>query len=736
MAIKYLLEYKDITNTDWSVSIDIPDYTGEIIPILGVGKDVLSIDWLSQTSDDPHAQHVIPSTAKLQVYSDALDLTELMLTPDLTYRVVINRDGNVFWKGWLTSDGIQKSRQSVNYPVTLTATDGLDKLSGREFSKSFNPVSIITTSGLGSRYAPIHHVRAILQESWGINNGMTINWMCNLKSFQYQFSDALSGLNKLDALRYLRDYANKDCDWYLTNIMKSLRCWIRQYNGEWWIVNYDDIIANDGIFNGWSIPVTGLNENITATAITQDLNVTIDTTIANDGYDMLKKPVSKVVTRYTPVVRDNGNVIPDFDFNKIDQWYAVEGIVNFSRNDFDLSERDGKSLSAEVPTSFSDGDKWITFGQTFIDTSVLFKKATMGFLWCPVSGYDLTTDGYIDWSKKPISIRVSLSIDTGSGVEFYYLNPFGYWSNKNTTAKGEIISQAYVPPPPSPLYRITFDGTKGFEPGDRFNYRSVSSLGNIITRTYVFTTTESTSTGLDLLSSAIGAFKSGNSIEITFGVLATSTINAWMDKDDDYYKTIDFEGDPRLKLNDILSIQFESSGNANEIKLPKLGEATVTSGIGALTIEFKVKDQCKMYLDSVYFRVGEVSDVYEVTNNGTNEKKEYEMEISSSFNGHFNSSYMDSYNNSNQSMLWAGNRTLTSNYAIESLRWFNTPNRIFQGTAVGMIGMNSFITLDDGKFISLGNSINCHTNQTKVLLFEAKKSTIEIDVTHKSSEDN
>src|SRR5690606_27124934 len=84
------------------------------------------------------------------------------------------------------------------------------------------------------------------------------------------------------------------------------------------------------------------------------------------------------------------------------------------------------SFSAEVNNVSSEGN-YLTIGEIPIDTELLYKTCQIGLKWMPVSGYALTSEGDIDFSQYPIHISVKLTI----GANEYYLNEFGYWSDKN-----------------------------------------------------------------------------------------------------------------------------------------------------------------------------------------------------------------------------------------------------------------------------------------------------------------
>lgn len=732
MAVKYELNYKDIKNNSWRVDIYSPDYIGTPIQLKGDGTNCLNLQWGGNTQDDPYSEHVITSTATISVISTGIDLNELMLIEGDDYKVKMYLNSSLYWSGYMLSDGVNVQRQTIAYPVKLTAIDGLSKLDSVVFKRPTIGYGNITTNGqLGNSRSPMNTIRLILQDSELLDNPLPIRWMSSLKSKQYPNDDGLSGRNEIDPYGDLT-LTEKSSLWWLNDLVRPHHCWITQFKGYWYIINKEDLIANNGVFIGYEIPVsTGA---VTSVPYTEDLNILLEDNIANDGYTILKKSYSNINVTYTDTT-DKNNVVPNpsFDISDIDNkpvyWKMKSG------NNYKLSSQTplngeyvGKSIQVNDNSAMPQDD-WLTFGSIPLDTTVLFKRATLGFIFSPVSGYTIDSDGNIQNGQVRAVIKYTGYHD--GVLKNLYLNENGYWQGFGLTGDGLSISgvNAY-----SNRVEISFSGLV-CRAGQYFNFEATENTPNqpsiSISKNYTFTSDLPIDTALTNLASSTGGVKSGNIV--IYYIEEPSNETAYITGGVDEVTYISFE--LKVKQNDITSVQFQSTGKESELKLANAGELIKAqeSGAGLLTMEFYSKAGTVMRMDDVYFTVFDNHDLYEISNGGKGSKVEYNLEISSGFSGHMYSSYMNNYTTANQSMLWGNGYTLTENYGRSVLNWFNRPNRIFDGAIPKIVPPISFVTIDGLKYIHLSTSINCHTLHTKCLLFEAKTNVQEYTVTHKSS---
>ncbi len=128
MGIKYILEHNSPKGQIHKTTIEIPSYDGEVIYLDGVEKTSTQLQW--NGDENPFNKNVIGSQLTLNVYDTGnIDLDELMLTPDLEYRVKYYIDNELFWSGFLISDGIQE-QLSYRPSIQLTAVDGMLGMEG------------------------------------------------------------------------------------------------------------------------------------------------------------------------------------------------------------------------------------------------------------------------------------------------------------------------------------------------------------------------------------------------------------------------------------------------------------------------------------------------------------------------------------------------------------------------------------------------------------------------------
>lgn len=732
MALKYYLDYRDIHQNEWRIEIYSPTYTDTPIPFIGSAPDTLSISWGDNSSDDPHAEHVIPSTATINIYNDGVDLQELQNIINDDYKVRIYRNGDLFWSGYLLSDGIQGQRGGVSYAVKLTATDGLRQLDSTLFFRGDNYGTITVNSVVGNRRCPMNAIRLIFQRSELLDNPLPIRWMCNTKSKQYPNSDALSGLNELDPYGDLGSQGYS-AFWWLESILKSQYCWLRQYKGYWYIINYKDLIDNDGTFDGWEIPVS--SGDVVAIKYVEDMSELVHTSIAGDGYYMLKKSYSNVTAIYNDSTVKN-NVVPNGSFDKVSlgnvmYWYAKDGNAVVSPSTPINGEFTGGSCQVQAVT----GNDWLTFGTIPLDTSVLFKNATLGFIFNPVSGYSVNSDGILN--PDQVKMRVKFTGYRDGQLTNLYLNENGYWQGFGVIGDGIYISNIAIV---GNNVEVSFGGESS-RSGQKYQVvflnNPFGSGVQIFAREYTLFDSKPLIQAIDEIALNTNGVRSGN--KIIYAGDRPTIPSASITGTEDTPTDINFIFQNGVKQQDIVQVQFQSRGASSDIKLPDCGALrdAIEAGAGLLSIEFYCKQGTTYRLDDFYFTIQDNHDVYEVTNNGKGSSAEYQLNISSSFSGHMISSYMNSYSTANKSMLWGSGdgKTLTELYGINALNWLNRPNSIFQGSVPKEV-TSGFTILDGKKYIPLTTTLNCHNMHTNVLLFEAKTVEDEYTITHKSSADD
>lgn len=728
MALKYFLEFVDFQNGFWRIEIDSPTYTDEPIRIEG-GDNPLKIEYNGNSDDDIFKTHVIPSSATINAINTGIDLDEIFYINDASYKVRVYYGTpeviTLKWQGYLISDGVQEIDSGVPYEVTLKAIDGVEVLDNIPFfwADNYPSINVAGTNSVGR--CPMNALRLALYASQNLDNDLPIKWNTSLKNDQYPTSDMLAGLTRINPDGKL-SLSNPDATvmWWVDNIMRSALSWCYQKNGYWYFTNYFDVFANSGNYNGWEITADTTASQPATVYDGLELTPILDTDTINENWFWFgKKPFGKVNVLYEDTKFIDNNSVPNGGFDTIStgvisDWYPKFAHATLSAED-PINGRD-IGYSAEVMNT-TDQEDYISFGRIPIDTSILFKTATLGFLWLPVSGYDLTVDGNIDFSKFPLNISVKLEI---GGVE-YYLNEFGYWSDKSVQANAHVTQYFYLSS--GNTFNVEFDPAKNFFPGDEV--RIFFTRGGVDTGYFIkFDTTMSVPDGVNYISSQIPNTSSPNAytVAVQGATNSPSWQNAYTKKVRDYYKKIEFDFGNNLKQNDVVDVQFQSKGSAGDIKLPE--------GMGYLSFEIYSKPGSQMRLDDVYFKVQDAHDLYTVgINNSKNSEESYTMGISSGFSGNMPSSYGDRYTVVDESMYWNSGKTLTELYGRAVMDVRHKPCRVFSGSIDKMVDWGLF-SLMGRTYAPLSMSLDCRNLITDIVGVEFNPSDVGYYVNHKSSE--
>src|SRR5690606_31355998 len=389
------------TNSLWRIEIDSPAYTDEPIELIP-GEKPLIMEWQGNNEDDPFKAHVINSTIQIQVFNDGLDLDELMLINDASYKCRVYREGVLDWQGFVISDGIRAIDSGVPYVVTLKAIDGLELLDNVAFAWTQNYGAISVDGELSARRCPMNAIRLTLYSSANLDNILPIRWSVSLRNLNYPLSDALAGLTEINNDGKLSLLTEKSAFWWLKNICQSLGCWVIQQHGYWYIYNYADKIDKDGVLDFWQIETTSTSTEV-ATSVTIDLNVNGNDFVNENASWWVKKPIGGVKVTYQNTT-DDGNVVPNGNFDLVSTGMVIDWRMSDNSAIGYENPINGRieGHSADINSTLNNNDRTVTFGFTTLDCDTLFKNCTIGFTWLPISGYELTPEGNIDFSKFPL----------------------------------------------------------------------------------------------------------------------------------------------------------------------------------------------------------------------------------------------------------------------------------------------------------------------------------------------
>lgn len=755
MAVKYRLQFNNFDLKDVVVTLESADYTGAITDITGVGGESYT-KTINGSDSQPYEKHVITTSASIKVFSDLIDVDDLQISNDKEWKITVTVDSVPDFIGFLIPDGIQKTLKGAGNVVHLNATCGLSLLDGMKFDWSkielLQVGELVHDSGVANNRSPIQYFRALFVQ---LGNPLTINWSTSIRCDEYPTRDVVAGAlpwaNGL-AIKDLATFDNIDSMWILENLCKSLKLWVAQRYGEWYFINLEDLVRLNGSLS--VNRVTGGFGVKTSTTATENFNLDLEgKQINDDAYTYYKNAIgtSRIYYNHSQLQ----NILPNGGFDYVESSGAITGWSFYgglsggfgsATAASSIIERTGNSVELVYSsTVFSDEGIFSLTNPLNIDGNVLYRDMRFGFVMFPQNGFPVDENGYIDWAQFPFKMSVKYTILQGSTLKDYYLNEFGYWSDKNIVPNQEIAQITSVPIP-SPTIRIRFNGAKNFFIGDRFNINYRNPSNTAVNYNIVFTENLSDRDGIDYIVSKIpGASR----VEVS-GVqwlyipyYNGSSYSASMDKADEYYKYI-YPQLQKMKPNiDIGKWEFQSKGNSGGIIIPDPGSLyNKDTNAGKLTIEFYVRSGQKYRIDDVWMELNNNQDVYQLVTDEDNTTEKFEMGISSSFSGFMLSSYMPDYGSANKTMNFTDysgtSKRLTELYGRGIMNWRYTPRMIYSGSFKHTsITAFSLIEVDGRKFVPLGYEHNVNTGRiSNAKLFEAKLESPEIVVGHNNFNDN
>lgn len=739
MAVKYFCEYRTLnTNELWKVTIDIPDYSGDPIRKEGSAGQVCIVE--HNGGDKMLEKFAIPSSATITLlFDDPLQTRELQLLGDKTSQVRVYRNGGtqLYWQGYLISDGIQHPDSGVITPITINAIDMVEAANDIPFA-NISAEAITVDGQVGAEKSPLNWIRKCLINPDNIDNRLPIRWSCSLKNLQYSEDDFFAGrtgfIPNYDIFASSRQ--STSVGWFLENIAKSADCLFFQYDGYWYLVSLVDL-ANNSTLDFYQIGGNDLAAK-TATVVSLSLEQALPTKINENTYSMVQKPISKVKATYNHSMPSN--IIPNGGFDITDNvtgkplyWQGTESIVISS--DIPINNRgEGRSLKAN---NIGLNSGTITFeidniSSMPLDASVLFKNMQWGFTFLPTN-YPTDSSGFISWvGFKPLKAQLSYTGYQNNILRRFYLNEFGYWDGRDLGTGLKIENVEII----GATVTVTFSGSALI--GDSYNISYNIGIDSF-SYNYDFSENMSLSDAMIAIASATGGANGTNTVtyflsEPLFAVSA-SIQNTSIDP-----ITIWFEVDG-MKNNDIATIQFQSKGNQGRVLMPYAGVLNQDRALnsGKLTLSIIVDPGHEVFFDDVYMNVSDNKEFWEISDGGNDGKAEYELEISSSFSGFMTTSYMDNFAKADLSMIMNNGTdqgTLTDLFGKTALRFLSKPTSKIDTEVVGEIGLLKLLSYKGNKFIPLKSSINTETNSSKLTIFELNYDTeLELTSAHRSNEE-
>lgn len=763
MGIKYTIPTVDDFNTPWRAEIDIPNFDGEPTILRGVGRRSIIASWNVKDSDEPYSA-IVSSRVTLSFYNTeeaAVDVEELQLLKDLQSRVNVYRDNTLWWTGYVVPDGIQRYFKARPYPVQITAVDGLSMLADIPFTGSNNwPMQ----DGVSNR-APLAFIREVLYKTQHLNIHLPIRWASSVECTYFPGEDAIAGSvvwgNRGEPFRDFNGNP-RSCMYVIEGMVKAFQCRIFQYGGRWHIMRINEVV--EGLYDWKEInAVYGVTSPPAETNGTDDLNA--EYRIVNNNHVIMIKPaLTETFVRYDHAIAEN--IIPNGGF---EMWSLASILLywGYTTNPDNratrlrtpgLSARGGYAVDLIYPFSETYqpdaifeliGDS-ITDTGLPIDANILFKRFTFGFMVCPKFGFPYDTEtGIIDWSGKPLRIRVSYVTGDGMGDSSqYYLNEFGNWQYYPEGGYMWIPEYSSVNDGSDRIFRYTFEGTP--LKGDTIELKWHSD-GPPESRPSASMTVEGTAGSLfntlQDLQEEIPSIWASQIVNLGGGRYRLDVTSPGQSFINDGYfvgsgaNTLDPSRTIGLevigaKMNDIISFQFQGKGQSREILFPDPGilDGTQDETVGKFAIEFFLKNGQQYTLDEVWVHVDDNNDVYRsyLPGNSSTNKQEETLQISSSFNGSVVSNFMTVFTKSNEQFIFTDGTytgSLTGMTANAMMRFRNKASRIFEGDIYTdgdewmFHHIYSFNGLDGSKFLPLASSYNIETGVVSLTAIEGRDDT-------------
>lgn len=436
MAVKYILQFADYADQTCIATISHQSYTGQPIPIRGVGKQAVILE--RDCGDDPY-EPIVNTKATLNVYQEEhapIDVFELQTAKDREFSVTFTIAGQVKFKGWLNPDGLQQPYAGAPFALQLTATDGLMLLQDIPYIHN----------NLPGGQCIINYIRQILLAPSNLGSDLPVQWYNKVVNMEYPGEDVMSGSVRWSTRgEGYNDYNGtlKDCMYILEGMLRSMQMRIVQVDGLWTIYRINDMIDDAGGYVGFK-NLTGLD---TFEIMNSDYFVPLQSisddrdnfkVTQNDGTFMNKPAFKRVVTKYEQSQRDN--ILPN---GNMDLWFQGSPLYWELLSDGTATYEQFNSLSAQTGNSIkisnfgsANATLQLSLGALPIDTDILYSYINFGFTFSILAGAVVNADQIIQWGDNG-KLVLNIYYIAGDGV-FYYLNQFGFWQANAVDIKPEI----------------------------------------------------------------------------------------------------------------------------------------------------------------------------------------------------------------------------------------------------------------------------------------------------------
>jgi hypothetical protein len=226
---KYRCEWTDILGLEWRADIeDETAHIGDPVVMQATGSP-LSINFL-YSGDSLIDSPIHGTTADLSIYSDTnFQWVGLYAYGERKYRLSIYYSTtNLYYRGFLNSDGYSEPYDGVSYPVILSASDWLGQLKDIPYKDG-----TVNYNGRNTESQIIFDILAKIGTT-------SFKEFVSIYEDSMEDTDADSPLNQTTV--DVDIFQERNCYEVLTEILKTYSAIIRQVNGEFVIYRPDDLV--------------------------------------------------------------------------------------------------------------------------------------------------------------------------------------------------------------------------------------------------------------------------------------------------------------------------------------------------------------------------------------------------------------------------------------------------------------------------------------------------------------
>lgn len=229
---KYRVRYYDV-HTDTQSTIDIQErgYGGDVVYVDGGGQVPFKLS--KEAGELNNKLDVLrPTFAELTLNSgEHFQFISLYTQDDKKYKISFTH-GSTAWKGYLVPSVYKEEYSpSKNYPVVVSATDGLNSLGGYDFVDS--------SGNIFSGYISIRQILLECLNKIGLQFSLVIGINKYATGMSSATSDDPLGQTYIDAEAFLDNGSPKKCDEVIEMVLKPFGAYIIQKDAKWHVIEFE-----------------------------------------------------------------------------------------------------------------------------------------------------------------------------------------------------------------------------------------------------------------------------------------------------------------------------------------------------------------------------------------------------------------------------------------------------------------------------------------------------------------